>query len=472
MYCVFERKKTLKRKIRFKSSKKRSFSAESSGKVMLWNIKKVMHCHFSDLSGHLSALIDPRKFESYTIEEMVMSAIVLFIPGCNSRNAFNNKAREEMFCKNYRRLFGLELPHMDATNDLFKSLDFNAMEEIRCCLISMLIEKRVFHKFRFFQEYSHIAIDGTGTYNWSEHPPEGIGKYALKKESKNGKQTYFTLLLEAVLICKNGMTVPLMTEWIANDNHPYDKQDCESKGFKRMAVRLKKYFPRLGICILADGLYSNASMMNICQEYGWKYMTVFKDGNLPSVWEEVGSLLPLDGGASSCQQHASNSTHWITRSFRWIKDIQYQKYSIHWIECVQEMVHRETGEKSENRFVFLTNMDVNSDNIADILMAGRARWLIEEHFNTQKNRGGNLHHKYSRNNFNAIKNWHNTRQLAYLIKELVKHSVEVQELLKSKKLTWKELWEIINGCLYFCSIEKLIEPFENWCKKPRQIRLE
>jgi hypothetical protein len=38
-----------------------------------------------------------------------------------------------------------------------------------------------------------------------------------------------------------------MTEWIANDdNEEYDKQDCESKAFKRMAVRLKKYFPRLG----------------------------------------------------------------------------------------------------------------------------------------------------------------------------------------------------------------------------------
>jgi hypothetical protein len=27
-----------------------------------------------------------------------------------------------MFHKNYRRLFGLELPHMDVTNDLFESL--------------------------------------------------------------------------------------------------------------------------------------------------------------------------------------------------------------------------------------------------------------------------------------------------------------------------------------------------------------
>jgi hypothetical protein len=243
--------------------------------------------------------------------------------------------------------------------------------------------------------------------------------------------------------------------------------------FKRIAVRLKKYFPRLGVCILADGLYSNVSMMNICQEYGWKYITVFKDGNLPSVWEEVNSLLQLSGGASSCQQHRSDSTHWIKRSFRWVKDLKYKKHSINWIECIQEMVHRETGEKDEvKRFVFITNMDVNSSNIADILMAGRARWLIEDHFNTQKNRGGSLHHKFSRDNFNAIRNWHNTRQLAFLIKEFVKHSTEVRELMKSKKLTWKELWEIINGYLYYCCIDQIMKSFEIWSKARRQIRLE
>ena len=105
-------------------------------------------------------------------------------------------------------------------------------------------------------------------------------------------------------------------------------------------------------------------------------------------------------------------------------------------------------------------------------MAGRARWLIEDHFNTQKNRGGSLHHKFSRNYFNAIKNRHNTRQIACMIKELVKHSHEVQELKKTNKLTWKELWKIINSYLYHCSIDREMEESDNYIKTPRQIRLE
>jgi hypothetical protein len=50
--------------------------------------------------------------------------------------------------------------------------------------------------------------------------------------------------------------------------------------------------------------------------------------------------------------------------------------------------------------------------------------------------------------------------------------MEVQELAKSKKLTWKELWEVINGYLYFSSIDCVMEAFEHWNKKSRQIRLE
>ena len=45
----------------------------------------------------------------------------------------------------------------------------------------------------------------------------------------------------------------------------YDKQECEQKAFKRLAERLKSFFPRLRICIHADGLYPNAPFFEICQ---------------------------------------------------------------------------------------------------------------------------------------------------------------------------------------------------------------
>lgn len=458
---------------RFRKSRKVYLSAGDCGKIMLWQVKKILHCHFPELSARLSALSDPRIGPQYTIEELVMASIVLFLLKCDSRNDFNHKCKDDQFRSNYRRMFRLKLPQMDAVNDLFEKMETSQMEELRCCFINSLIEKRVFHRLRFFDKFFYFAIDGTGVYHWSDTPVESILHHALRKESKTGKVSYSNQIVEAALVCSNGMTIPLMTEWVANNGADCQTQDCELNAFKRLCGRLKKSFPRLKVCILVDGLYTNVSMMEICKQSDWGYVTVFKDGNLSSVWEEVNSLLPIKDASESCRQQVGDSTHWITRNYRWIKDLEYQKHKFNWMECVQERLHRETKEKSETRFVFLTNLDVNRLNIADILMAARARWQIEDHFNTQKNRGGSLHHKYNRNDFKAMKNWHSVRQLACMMTEFVKYTLELQQLKKDNaKMTWKELWKRLNSFLIMCIVDEAIDEFETWSLQPRQVRLE
>ena len=447
-------------------------SAKDNGKIMLWQIKKILNCYFSDLTTSISSLPDPRTGIEYSIAEVMMAAIMLFLLKCDSRNDFNNKRKDEEFRKNYYRMFRLRLPHMDAVNDMFKNLCDNKMEEIRCRFINSLIEKRVFHKFRFFDKYFYIAIDGTGVYNWGDSPPENIAKHATQKKYDSGKVNYSSQILEAVLVCKNGIKIPLISEWIANESGKNDKQDCELEAFKRLSVRLKNYFPRLNICLLTDGLYTKNPLFDICKQYDWKFITVFKDGNLPSVWEEVESLLPLTARECSCKQQQFAGNYWITRNFQWIKKIEYQKHHVNWIRCIQEKEHSETKEKDENTFVFLTNFDVDRQNIAAILLAGRARWHIEDLFNTLKNRGGALHHKFSRNDFNALKIWHSVRQLVYMMLELLTHTSDVLQMKDKYKITWKELWKNLNAYLSMCSIDEMMEQFEIWILSSRQVRLE
>ena len=335
----------------FQMARKPRIDAKGMGKVMLWQVKSILHGHFPTLASHLSSVNDPRKGEQYTIEELLMAGIVLFVFRCDSRNSFNHKSNDKKFCKNYYRTFRLNVPHMDAVNDLMVKIDAKELEDIRCKLFSALIEKRVFHKFHFFDKYFSIGIDATGVYNWGENPPDDIAKYAIKKTSKHGKVNYFTLMVEAVLICSNGMTIPLMSEWVANESKEYVKQDCELNAFKRIAVRLKGCFPRLPVCLLVDGLYTNVALMNVCDEYGWKYITVFKDGNLSSVWEEVKSLIPLNEKNIKIVVNGDNN-HWYTHSYRWLCDIEYQKYRIHWMECSVEKKHRNTDKKKQQFCVF------------------------------------------------------------------------------------------------------------------------
>ncbi|MCP4124637.1 MAG: hypothetical protein GY751_23080 [Bacteroidetes bacterium] len=47
------------------------------------------------------------------------------------------------------------------------------------------------------------------------------------------------------------------------------------------------------IVIAADGLYPYDNVFKTCASNGWRFIITFKDGNLPSVWEEVDLLKKL-----------------------------------------------------------------------------------------------------------------------------------------------------------------------------------
>jgi hypothetical protein len=105
-------------------------------------------------------------------------------------------------------------------------------------------------------------------------------------------------------------------------------------------------------------------------------------------------------------------------------------------------------------------------------MAGRSRWKIEECFNMLKHHGYTLHHKFNHNNFTAIKNWHNSRVLSFMINEFVVHSPEVMLLQKEdSKMTLKELCECLMSYLTMCCVDKLIIEFNKLSNVCREVRL-
>ena len=94
------------------------------------------------------------------------------------------------------------------------------------------------------------------------------------------KVSYSHQVLEAKLVCANGFSLSLGTQWIENPEGDFDKQDCEAKAFKRLAKQLKRDFPRLPICIVADGLYPNEPFFETCRSNQWEYICTFKNGEL------------------------------------------------------------------------------------------------------------------------------------------------------------------------------------------------
>ena len=439
-------------------------SAKETGKIALWQIKKVLNSHFPDLSSRLNAMEDNRERERYTVEELVLGGLMLFLLKQKSRNSMDNLRRQEDFSKNYYRAFKRRCPSMDAVEDFYRILEPKELEDLKAQLIARLIDKRVFHRFRLMGKYFVVAVDATGVHSSSRL----YWKECTKKESCSGKITCMSNVLEAKLICSNGLSLSICSEWIVNPvDEVYDKQDCEQKAFKRLSVRLKEYFPRLPLCLVFDGLYCNGPVMDICQDNDWNWIAVFKDGSLPSVHLEL-DLLPDGAFSRQCRLMPHRK---MEEKYTWCNQLDYGNRKIHWLECLENKKKKD-GSYEKHHFQYLTNILQDGETAVACVYYARKRWNIEESFNDQKNRDFAMQHLFSRHSFTSFANWYQTLQLAYNIYMFVVKSVEMVELVKSSgKLTICAIWSDLVGMLKFIDITDIITEFDHWIASPRQVRL-
>jgi hypothetical protein len=382
--------------------------------------------------------------------EILLGGLFMFICKQDSRNAMNDDRGKPIFAANFDRLFGKRLAHMDTVDDVLVALSNDELERLKAALVASLIEKKVFGKFRLLGAHYRVAVDGTGVMTVTE----GHCEHCLKRESKCGTFTYFHNILEAKLITPNGFAISLATEWIENPKI-YDKQDCELKAFARLADKLKTFFPKLPICIHADGLYPNKTFFGICAEKDWRFIVTLKDGNLRSLIPQIEMKLP-------------NSTNWLTvtdaggveQDYRWAEGLTYQGTQIAWIECL------ETKLETTTCFVYVSDLPVAKSTVEELVESGRMRFKIEnEGFNTLKNLGYNLEHKFSRTSYNAAKNYVSLMHIAHFLNQLYQLSPLFTQLATPKK-TVKALWKQFLAAL----TENLVDVVEGFFTARLQVR--
>lgn len=382
-----------------------------------------------------------------------MGGLGMFLMKEGSRNSINNRRREGYFSEHYRRMFGVRLPHQDTIVEVLSALPGEILEEIRVKLLRRMFEQKSLRRYRLADRYYLIAIDATGTVSYDHrHCP-----HCLTRKSKNGEITYFHYALEAKLVTAAGHALSLATEWIENPQGDFNKQDCERKAFLRLAEKLKKYYPRLPICILADGLYPYENAFRICEQNEWKYIFVLKENCLKSVQEE----LTLARRRKPCAQHYSLEKGWrVSDTYRYEKDIRYhEKYTLHWVECHEtrkaDVVPGQKNIRKEqiSHFEYVTNITPEEKTVRAIASAGRLRWKVEnEGFNTQKNGDYEMEHKYCRKSYTAMKNYYALLQIAHAINQFVEKGKLITAILKERlKESIHNLWFKLKAFMVFIS---------------------
>ena len=373
---------------------------------------------FPDFWKRLAAIEEPRDTSKviYPLTQVLCLATLMFACRITSRRALDRISHNALFRDNLCLFSGIGTDTVMVSQQLvnvLKELDADELATVQPELVRALIQKK-----RLADAYvlGHLAVcsDGTGIFSSaSEHCEE-----CLTQKHKDGTLTYMHNMLEAKVLCANGMALSLLSEPIKNPaGGNYQKQDCETKAFKRLVPRIKETFPRQPFVHLLDSLYAQGPVFNLLTRAKHQFICGFKEGSIPTLYAEALELLKFHPEHKVSVTTQVGDKGKVRQRFRWLDNLEYKGTTLGFVLC-------EEGDKQGevSTHAWLTSFTVTQQNVQEIARAGRMRWKIEnEGFNEQKN-GYGMEHFCNCNDFNVMLCLYLILQIAHLFMQLLARS--------------------------------------------------
>jgi len=401
----------------------------------------ILRSHLPGLLKHLSRIPDVRRPRScrHKLAVLMLYGLLMFVFQFGSRREVNREMTRPQFEANLRLLFPeLEtLPHADTLYRLLAKIDVGAIEAAHVAVVQRLIRGKRFRRYLINNCYP-VAIDGSQKLARAVCFDEPL-LARTRGEGEQARTQYYVYVLEASLAFRNGLVIPLLSEFLdhAQGDTDNQKQDCELRACARLCERLKRCFPRLPILLLLDGLYANGPLMRRCAEYHWQFMIVLREESLSSVWEEFRGLQPL-------LPDNHHHQHWGGRAqqFTWVNDIDYDfrqdganhRLRLHVVVCEETwQAIDEHGALLDKqvRHAWLSSRPLSAANVHQRCnLAARHRWGIEAGFLVEKHQGYHYEHAFALD-FNALRGYHYLMRMAHLFNTLARFAEHMQRFYRT-----------------------------------------
>jgi len=388
-----------------------------------------------------SRIPDPRRTKSVKHKMVVLMifGLLAFVFRISSRREINRELTGTIINNNLQKIFPEldSIPHADTLARMLEKINSQGIESAHIALIKELVRKKKFKKL-LINGCLPISVDGAqklfrdGILHDSHWLQRTVGKDDTQVEQQ------YVYAIEANITLKNGLNIPLLTEYLYMENNqlsnPDGKQDCELKAFDRLSRKLKKYFPRLKIIMFMDALYATQSTMGDMYNFGWEYVI-----NLPK--NKLKDFAKLLNKKRKSKIMIPDQPYYRGRrqEFYWVNHIEYGykwELDINLVSCLErrEEINKLTGEieKKYSEHSWISSIPLSIDNVHEICNLGaRKKGFIEDNMNTEKNRGYQYKHSYSYN-WNAMKCFHLLMRMGHAINALSEFTRTLKKYLKDK----------------------------------------
>jgi hypothetical protein len=381
----------------------------------------------------LSRIPDPRnpKKTKHKVTVIMLMGILLFVMKIESLRSMNKLFSRPVFKETLQKIFPEfeSMPHTATLSRFLENVDPLTIEEVTVSMLKDLIRKKTFKKF-YILGHLPISIDCVQKVvrngelydqNWLQRTIKTVDGEKIQK---------YVYVLEVNITLHNGLSIPLMTEFLYYDGNPnIGKQDCELVAVKRLAQRLKAYFKRQKIVILLDKLYANDSVIFLLNKLSWKFIIVLPSHKLKKINEELKKDNDKRFLIPDLHKFRGRNQEWIISNLVTTNAGNI----INAISCLESWkeVDKDTGETiirfSEHKWI--TNFELSIENLHEIANLGaRKRWGIEDSNNTEKNRGYSYKHLFSYD-WNAMKCYHYLMRLGHILNAISEFTQNIKEMI-------------------------------------------
>lgn len=416
-------------------SRERDRIAKKREKNPVAECNKIQKKFYPELFSKFEGVNDPRHqgYVEYSSREMLGTLYYKGIAGISSMRRMTREFNDENVVENLYGFIGGKqknyLPHGVTENEFLERLNPSELEAVQKDIAYQMIRRKTFDDAKVMG-YWLVLVDGTELDEGTQKKNDNYLQRVYNRGEANEISKYHRSVLEAKIYFGNSLVCSIATEMIENTPENQGKklteesikQDCESKAFERLAEKIKRNFPRLHICIVADALYVTHAVLDICKRNGWKYIIRYKEGSAPSIEMEYHAIP---------EKQASENVEYVNGVLFGKDEVNVLKY--------KEMKIKK-GKEITTDFAWITSFEITAKKAGKLVQAGRNRWKIENQgFNRQKNWQGDIEHACSWNE-RAQKNHYLMEQIADFMKQLYEYFfLQKNEIKKEQKNISSEL---------------------------------
>jgi hypothetical protein len=413
------------------------------------------------LRGVAAALPDRRTGENtrYSMADIALSAFAVFFTQCPSFLSFQRAMEQARGANNARSLF--QVQNIPSDNHIRQTLDpvephhwFSAYDE----LYQAFEQAGLPQAMRAVHGTQLIALDATWYFSSQSQNIHCPNCSCIRHAE--GQTTHFHSAITPVIVSPgHSQVVPLRPEFITPQDGQV-KQDCEIAAAKRWLAAHAQRYASGNVTLLGDDLYAHQPFCRQVLLHGFHFLFTCKPASHTHLNGWVEGLDP-SARPTFKQRVKGKSNRWEHHQYRWANGVPLTDSDDALKGNWCELTITDAQGKVLYRNSFITDWKISQQNVAGLVVAGRARWKVEnESNNVLKTKGYHLEHNFGHGKQHLASLLMTMNLLAFGLHTLLELADESYRLIRGAvgaRRRFFQHMEALTTYLHFESWERLMD---------------